>query len=157
GGAGRVDVHAVDDSAGDLHRLGAGADLAGGDLLGRRVLAVSVVLADQEQRQRGDLREVHAFEEVRLVGGAVAEVGDDDPAAVAQREPDPGRGGDRAADDAEAADQAVVEVDHVHRAGPTTVDPGLAAEQLGEQALRLEPQRERVPVSAVGAGDAVVA
>ena len=94
--------------------------------------------------------------EVALVGGAVAEEGDRDAVDPLQRQRRAGRRGDAAADDAEAADQAVLEVDHVHRAGAAAADARLAPEQLVEQRLRLDAERERVAVAAVGAGDAVL-
>jgi hypothetical protein len=94
--------------------------------------------------------------EVAVVGRAVAEEGDRDAADALQRERRARRGGDAAADDPEAADQAVIEVDHVHRAGAAAADAGRAAEQLVEQALRIDADRERVPVPAVGPGHAVL-
>ena len=50
---------------------------------------------------------------------------------------------------------AVVEIDHVHRAGAAAVDAGRAAEQLGEQRLRARARGRAVAVAAVGAGDAI--
>src|SRR5581483_9651068 len=148
-------VVAVDDLRRDLHRLGTGERRPAGDVRGARVLAVDVVLADIERRQREDLREVQALVEVGLVDGAVAEERDRRLARPAEGERRPGRGRDRAADDAEAADQAVLEVDDVHRARAAAADPGRAAEQLVEELLRLEPERERVAVPAVRPADAV--
>src|SRR5581483_8327955 len=96
-----------------------------------------------------------ALEEVALVHGAVAEAGDGDAAGPLQREADAGRRGDAAANDPEAADQPVGRRVHVHRAGAAAVDPGRATEHLVQQLLRIDPQRERVPVAAIGGGDAV--
>ncbi len=50
----------------------------------------------------------------------------------------------------------MLEVDDVHRAGAAAADPGRAPEQLVEELLRLEPERERVPVTSIGARDAVL-
>ena len=66
------------------------------------------------------------------------------------------RRGDRAADDPVAADQAVLEVDHVHRAGAAAADAGGAPEHLGDQRLGIGALGQRVPVAAVGAGGVVV-
>ena len=60
-----------------------------------------------------------------------------------------------AADDAEAAHQAVLEVDDVHRSRAAAADAGGAAEHLGHQPLGVGAGRERVAVAAVGAGDPV--
>ena len=106
--------------------------------------------------QLEDLGEVEALEEVGLVRRAVAEVRDRDAARAAEREPGARGGGDAAADDAVAAEDAVLRVDDVHRAGETAVDAGLAAEQLCEQGLGVDAHRERVAVAAVRARDPVV-
>ena len=67
-----------------------------------------------------------------------------------------GGGGDAAAHDAEAADEAVLEVDHVHRPGAAAADPGGAAEHLGRERLGIGALRQGVPVAAVGPGHVVV-
>ena len=155
-GSRRPHVHAVDALVGDVEALDACADLARGDLLHRRELAVEVVLAHEDGRQREHAREVEALVEVGLVRRALAEVRDGDVARALERQRGAGRRGDRAADDAVAADQAVLEVDHVHRAGAAAADAGGAPEQLVQQALRRGSDGERVAVAAVGARDAVV-
>ena len=76
-------------------------------------------------------------------------------AAAAKCQTRAGCGRDAAADDAEAADEAVPEVDHVHRAGATAAGAGLAAHQLGGERLRFGPLRESGPVAAVGGGHPV--
>ncbi len=53
------------------------------------------------------------------------------------------------------ADQPVRRRGHVHRAGEAAVDARRAAEHLVEQRLRVDAERERVPVAAVGRRDAV--
>src|SRR6185436_6607326 len=100
------DVHPVELRRGQLERRRARDDPAGRDGLERRVLAVAVVLADVDDGQLEDLREVQALEEVRLVRGAVAEVRDGDCARPAEREAGAGGRGDAAADDAVAAKNA---------------------------------------------------
>ena len=153
----RPDVVAVDGLAGDPHHVGARLDASGGDELGARVLAVDVVLAHVERGEREDLRVIEALVEVRLVDRPVTEERDRDTAAALERERRARRGGNAAPDDPEAADQAVLEVDHVHRAGATAAHARCAAEQLVEQALRLEAERKCVTVAAVRACHAVVA
>ena len=149
-------AHAVDRLRRDAHDLGARADLARRHRAERRVLAVAVVLAHEHERQPLHLREVEALEDVALVHGAVAEVRDGDAAGrPLQRERRPGRGGDAAADDPERADQPVGRRVHVHRARAAAVDPGRAAEHLVEQLLRVDAERERVAVTAVGRRHAV--
>jgi len=44
----------------------------------------------------------------------------------------------------------MLEVDHVHRSGASTADAGGATEHLVEQPLRVDADRERVAVAAVG-------
>ena len=154
--ADRPHVVAVDDRGGDPVRVRAAGDVRSRrHLLHRRELAVEVVLAHEHDGQRRDLREVQALVEVRLVGGAVAEERDRDVAGALRRQRGAGRGADRPADDAEAADQAVLEVDDVHRAGAPAADAGRAAEHLGGEPLGVGAERQRVAVAAVGAGDPV--
>ena len=102
------DAHAVDRLGRHLHRLGAGADRAGGDVLERRVLAVAVVLAQEDDRQPQHRAEVEALVEVALVDRAVAELADGDAADALEREADARGGGDRPADDPERADEPVL-------------------------------------------------
>ena len=78
------------------------------------------------------------------------------PPVAAEREAGAGSRGDAAPDDAEAADQAVLRRGHVHGAGEAAVDPRRPAEHLVEQLLRVDAERERVPVAPVGGGDAVL-
>ena len=102
------------------------------------------------------LAEVEALEHVGLVHRAVAEVRHRHaPGRPLQRQGRPRGCRDAAADDPERADQAVAECVDVHRAGPSAVDARLPAEHLVEQQLRVDPERESVPVPAVGRGHAV--
>ena len=94
--------------------------------------------------------------EVRLVGRAVAEERDRHPALALGRQRGAERGGDRSADDAVAADQPVLQVDHVHRAGTAAAHPGGAAQHLGRERRGIGPFGERMAVAPVGAGQVVV-
>ena len=129
------------------------ADLAaGGDARHRRELAVEVVLADVHDRQVEDLREVQAL--VEVAPGSTAPSPKNATATLPWRCAEiagAGGGGDAAADDAEAADEPVLEVDHVHRARAAAADPGRAPEHLGRERLGVGALRERVAVAAVGA------
>jgi hypothetical protein len=80
----------------------------------RRELGVEVVLAHEHKREPLDRRHIQALVEVALVRGAVPEEADRDSSLLLGRQTGPQPGGDRAADDPVAADQAVLEVDHVH-------------------------------------------
>jgi hypothetical protein len=62
-----------------------------------------------------------------------------------------------AADDPEAADQAVLEVDHVHRAAATAVRSDLTPEELREQRGLVDTDGDRGAVPAVGRRDRVAA
>jgi hypothetical protein len=153
----RPEVVPIDDLR--LHAEGRGpdADLAArGDARHRRELAVEVVLADVHDRQVEHLRPVEALVEVTLVRGAVAKEGGGDAPLALRGHRGPGGGGDAAAHDAEAADEAMLEVDHVHRSCPPATDPGRAPEHLRHERLRVRALRKRVAVAAVGAGDVVV-
>src|SRR5919201_2033172 len=90
-------VVAVDRLRRNLHRLRPSDDLARGDVAKRRVLAVAVVLANEDHRQPQHSREIHALEEVDLGGGPVAEEGDSDLPSAAKRKACPGSSPDAAA------------------------------------------------------------
>ena len=148
------DAHAVDRLRRDVHDLRARSDLARRHRAERRVLAVAVVLADEEEGQLQDLAEVEALEDVTLVHRTVAEIRHGNAACRAlQRQRGSRRRGDAAADDPERPDQTVVRRVHVHRAGATAVDAGLACEHHLEQLLGVDTDRKRVTVTAVGRGD----
>ena len=153
----RPHVHAVDGLRPQPQRLGAGPDLPGGHVLDRRELHVAVVLAHEHGRELEHAREVQALGEVGLIGRALAEEGDRDVAGAPPLEGEgrAGGGGDRSADDAEAPDQPMREVDHVHGARAARAHARLAAEQLGHQRLGVDPEGQRVPVPAVRPGHAI--
>ena len=95
--------------------------------------------------------------EVGLVGRAVAEEGDRHVALALRRERRARRRGDRSADDSEAADQAVLEVDHVHRSRPAAADPTRrSAEHLSRERLGISVLSRARAVAAVGPCDRVV-
>jgi hypothetical protein len=93
---------------------------------------------------------------VPLVRGAVAEERHRHLALPLRRYPRPCGGGDAAADDPEAAHEAVRKVDHVHRAGTAAAHACRPAQHLGGERLGVRALRERVPMPAVGAGHVVV-
>ena len=96
------DAHAVDRLRRDVHDLRARSDLARRHRAERRVLAVAVVLADEEEGQLQDLAEVEALEDVTLVHRTVAEIRHGNAACRAlQRQRGSRRRGDAAADDPE--------------------------------------------------------
>jgi hypothetical protein len=139
GGAGagfthRDDVHAVDFLARDPERDAALVE--GG--FGRRALdagahGVLVVLDHVHDRQLPELGHVEALVDLALVGRAVAHIGVADVAialvAVGQRQ----AGAERylGADDAVAAVEAGLDVEHVHRAALAARRTARAAGQLG--------------------------
>ena len=151
----RQDAHAVDGFRRHLHRLRAGTNRSRGDLLEGRVLAVAVVLAEEDDRKPQHGAEVEALVEVALVDRSVAELAHRHSTDPLQGESDARGGSDRPADDPERADEPVVRRVDVHRAGPTPVHAGGAAEHLVEQALRVDAERERMAVAAVGRTDAI--
>src|SRR5438034_8328848 len=143
-------VVAVQCLRGELHGLWARDARSGRDRRKRCVLAVAVVLTDVDHRQVHDFREIKALKEIALVAGAVTEKAHGHVPGTAQRQAGAGGRGNAAADDAEAANQSVLQVHDIHRPGPSRADPRFASEQLVEQALRVEAKRERVTMPAVG-------
>ena len=120
-----------------------------------RVLAVAVVLAQEDDRKAQDRAEVEAFVEVALVDRPVPELADSHAADALQRETDTRGGRDGSSDDPERSDEPVTRRVDVHRTGPSAVDAGRATEHLVEKPLRVDAERERMPVAAVGRGDAI--
>jgi hypothetical protein len=123
----------------------------------RGPLAVEIVLAHVDDGQTAYGGEVHALVEVRLVDRAVSEERD-------CYRPVPGelggecrarRGGDRAADDAEATNQPALDVGDVHRSATAAVGSSLAAEQLRHQRGRVDTECERGTVPPVRGGNRV--
>ena len=129
-----------------------------GVALDRRAHAELVVGDHEDDRQLPEGGEVERLAERALVGGAVAEHADRDlvePLVVGRQRH---AGGQRqvAADDPVAAHEAVLEVEHVHRAAAAVRDALLAAEQLGHHAVGIRAAGERVAVRAVGRDQVVL-
>ncbi len=155
----RLDVVAVDLHRRHLVALGPLDQV----LVGRRVvdageLAVEVVLADEQDRQLPDLGDIHRLVEGADIGRAVAEEGRRELAAAIELGRDAGADRNRqaAADDAEGADQALVDVGEVHRAADAAADTRCAAEQLGERRLGIHAAGDADAVAAIGVADIVI-
>ena len=150
-GGGRV--HPVDLDA--LHRVRRGAVDHGGRLLGvgeLGVLAVLVVLADEDDGQRPHRGHVERLVEGADVRRAVTEVADGDPAVAlelrGQTEPDRDR--QAATDDAGAEHQPVVGVGDVHRAAPALRGARRLAQHLGPELAQRHALGDLVADAAVG-------
>ncbi len=120
--------------------------------------AVLVVLDDVDHRQLPELRHVEALVDLALVGGAVAEIGQRDVvvAAISVGEGKPGAERDLGADDAVAAEEALLHREHVHRAALALGIAAAAAGQLRHDALGVHAAGQHVAVIAI-AGDDLVA
>ena len=143
---------AVDDRARQPEALGAAGDaLAARRVLGRHADRVAVVLAEEDDGQRPDPREVEALVEDALVDRAVAEDGDGDGVepAPARGERHADRERDRPADHRVGPEEADVDVGGVHRPALAARDAGAAPEQLGEQADGIDALGQGVAVPAV--------
>ena len=95
--------------------------------------------------------EVERLVELALVDRAVADEvhGDAVGALVLLGEREPAGERHVAGDDRVAAHERLRDVEEVHRAAAAAGDARLLAEQLGHDAVRVEPARERVAVLAV--------
>jgi hypothetical protein len=124
----------------------------------RRELGEAVVLAHEHDRQLPQRREVHRLGPVPGLHGAVAEEHDGHLVAAAQatRERAAERHRHVAADHAGGAEQAVLDVDQVHRAAKAAAEAAFAAHQLRHHRVERGALRDRVPVRAVAAVDRVV-
>ena len=124
----------------------------------RRELREAVVLADEDRRQPPQRGQVHRLGEDAALHGAVAEEHDCDRVASgeARSERAAQRERDVAADDAGGAEEAVLDVDEVHRAAEAAAESAFAAHQLGHDALERRAFRDRVTVRAMAAVDGVV-
>ncbi len=119
---------------------------------------VLVVLDDVDHRQLPELRHVEALVDLALVGRAVAEIGQRDVvvAAVLVGEGQAGAERDLRADDAVAAEEALLGGEHVHRAALALGIAVGPAGQLRHHALGVHAAGQHVAVVAV-AGDDLVA
>ena len=113
----------------------------------RRELGEAVVLADEDRRQPPERRQVDGLDEDAALDRAVAEEDDRDPRrrpSSRAREGAAERERDVAADDAGRAEQAVLDVDEVHRAAEPAAEAAVAAHQLGHHPARAaRPSRSR--------------
>ena len=152
------DVHPVAAHAGDAVAVAATVQVGlGGVALEGGAHAELVVRDHEDDGQRPQGGEVERLPEGALVRGAVAEDAERRvfrPEVVA-REAHPRGEREVAPDDPVAAHEALLRVEHVHRAAAALAHAVLAAEQLGHDVVRVRPARERVAVGAVG-GDQVV-
>ena len=155
----RRGVVAVDPAARQVVGRGAAGDAAAGDhaVAGRRQ-AVEVVLAEEDQRQPPDRRQVHGLVEDALAGRAVAEEGDADRARAAQLLGQGGAGAESHAgtDDAVRAQDAALEVRDVHRAAEAVAVALGLAHQLGHHPAQFGALGDGVPVAAVVGQDEVL-
>src|SRR6185312_11788275 len=161
--AGRLDrahVHAVDLLARNIERQTAlrQVDLGRG-ARDRRAHGVAIVLDDVDDRQLPELGHVEALVDLALVGGAVAEIGHRDVvvAAIAVGEGEPGAERHLRADDAVAAEEALLDAEHVHRAALALGIAVGAAGELGHDALRVHAGGDHVAVVAIAGDDLVAA
>ena len=155
GGFDCEDVHGVDLQAGDV--LAALVVFCeSGRASGRCTHAVFVVLASKEDRQVPQLGHVECFEDLALVGCAVAveREGGCLAASILVSEGDASTDGDLSANDAVAAVEACGE--HVHGASFTVGDTFAAAEQFTDDGLYGSTAHVGEAVAAVGGDDGVV-
>ena len=126
--------------------------------LDRRAHGVEVVLADKEDGELPQRREIEGFVEEPLCGGAVAEEagGEPLPAAhlVGKRQPDGQRYAPR--DDGIAAVKARRRVEDMHRAAPASAAPFALAVHLRHQGAGRYAARQRMAVLPVGRDHGVV-
>ena len=151
-------VHAVAAHAGHAEALAAAVQVGDRGVALERGAHAELVVGDHEDHgQVPQRREVERLAERALVRRAVAEHAERGllGPAVVGGERHAGRQREVAADDPVAAHEAVLEVEHVHRAAAAVRDAVLAAEQLGHHLVGVGAARERVAVRAVG-GDQVV-
>ena len=152
------EVVAVDPARGQAIGLAALDQVARARPGAGRGFGVAVVLEHEDRRQVPDLGEVHALERGALIGAAVADEGDRDPAGLQglggqRRAADQGRA---AADDAVRAHHALGQIGDVHRAALAAAQAVLAAEDLGHHGLGIAALGDAVAMAAVGGRDAVL-
>ena len=154
----RANVLAINRFRREAERRGAARNVARRRLGVVRVLAVHVVLAHVEHRQRPELCEVHRFVEDALTERAFAEEADRDAILPEHLRGvrRPGRQRRAAAHDRVRAQVPVLVVRDVHRAAFAAAVPGFLAEQLRVHAIDHGALGEAVAVAPVRAGDVVV-
>src|SRR5688572_6774161 len=154
-----LDVHAVD----VLTRNGERQAALGQIRRRRRALdrgahRILVVLDDEHGGQLPQLRHVEGLVDLPLVGGAVAEVCEADPAiaAIEVGEGEPGAERHAGADNTVAAVEAFLGREHVHRPAFALRAAVPAPGELGHDALRSHADGKRVPMITVGGDHLVV-
>src|SRR5919106_39389 len=134
-------------------------DLAGRRLPVMRVLVVEDVLAHVDHRELPQRRHVHDLVEHALTERSLAEEARGDTVGALQLGGHRGAGRDAGAagDDGVGAEVAGLGIGDVHRAAFAVAVARLLAEELGEHPIDGGALRETVTVTAVGAGDDVLA
>ena len=124
----------------------------------RRGRRPAVVLAEEDDRERPDRREVHALVERPAVGGAVAEERDDDlrRAPTLDREPHARREHTARGEHAVGAEVVDRGVGEVHAPALAVADAVRLAVELGHEAAQRAALRDEVAVPAVRRQDVVV-
>ena len=135
----------------------ASGERAGGHVVDAGELAIVIVLAHVDDRQRPDRRHVEALEHGALVERAVAEERDRDPILVLRLGAERRAGCERhaAADDAVGAEVAGPRIHHVHGAAAPHAVAALLAEDFRNQPHRVGAAREAMAVAAMMAGDVI--
>ena len=115
------------------------------------------MLADEDEREAPQRAHVERLHEHTLVGGPVAEEGDDDTAVAVELRAESSACRDRkaAADDPVRAENALGEIRDVHRPAHALADAGSFAPDLGHHRPRITALGEEVAVAPVRARDAV--
>ena len=155
----RQHVHAVHLHAGDAEALAAAKELGlRRGPLDRGAHGVLVVFDDVDHRQLPQRGHVEGLVDLALVGGAVAEIGQRDVAALAvfEREADAGAERNLGGDDAVAAVEVPLRREHVHRAALAPRVAPRAPGELGHDAARVHAADQHVGVIAVAGDDRVV-
>ena len=145
-------VGAVDRDAGESVDLRPPLErAAGGHRLGRRVLRVAVVLAEEDHRQAVDRGEGHRLVHGALIERAVAERGQRDTpgSVVAGRERGADADRNASADDAALTQEAALGIGEEPGSAATAVDARLAAHELAEERVDRRPAGDGPVMAAV--------
>ena len=118
---------------------------------------IAVVLHHEDHRQIPDGREIEAFQEHALVGGAVTDEADSHPPVAAELGGKRGAAGEGrpGAQDAIGAHHALGEIGDMHGAALAAAGPGGAAVDLGHHLAHIDALGDAMAMAAMGGGDAV--